>query len=103
LKEICKRVIDPPRKVVVEKFEKFLTQYPFEKSVYAGAITGRYAEKEHMPAEVFKTYVEVSFEGKNYKAIADYDAYLKKHYGDYMKLPPKEKQVSNHDYKAWWK
>jgi lipopolysaccharide cholinephosphotransferase len=71
--------------------------------VYAGAITGRYAEKEHMPAEVFKTYVEVSFEGKNYKAIADYDAYLKKHYGDYMKLPPKEKQVSNHDYKAWWK
>ncbi len=36
-------------------------------------------------------------------AIADWDAYLTKHYGDYMKLPPKEQQVSEHPYKVWWK
>jgi lipopolysaccharide cholinephosphotransferase len=103
LKEVCKRVIDPPRRVVVENFEKFITQFPFESSVYAGAITGRYAEKEHMEADVFKTYIDVPFEGRTYKSIANYDAYLKKHYGDYMKLPPKEQQISNHDYRVWWK
>ena len=33
----------------------------------------------------------------------DYDFRLRFEYGDYMKLPPKEKQVSHHDFKAWWK
>lgn len=37
------------------------------------------------------------------KAIAAYDDYLAKHYGDYMKLPPKEEHISRHTYKCWWK
>ena len=32
-----------------------------------------------------------------------YDEYLSKHYGDYMKLPPKEKQVSNHELLVYWR
>ena len=32
-----------------------------------------------------------------------YEEYLGNLYGDYMKLPPKEKQVSHHDFKAYWK
>ena len=30
-----------------------------------------------------------------------YDDFLKCHYGDYMKLPPKEEQVSHHEYKVY--
>lgn len=46
---------------------------------YVGAITGRYREKEYMRSEVFQKYVDIIFEGRVYKAIADYDLYLKQH------------------------
>lgn len=103
VKFLIKKIIDPSRKKIVTQFEDFITQYPFDSSPFAGAIVGRYVEKEHMDAEVFKSYVDLPFENRLYKGIENYDAYLRKHYGDYMQLPPKEKQVSNHEYSAWWK
>lgn len=36
-------------------------------------------------------------------AIAAYDAYLTKHYGDYMQLPPEEKRHTHHEFECWWK
>lgn len=53
--------------------------------------------------ETFVSYITVEFEGRKYMAIRDYDAYLTRHYGDYMQLPPKEKQVSHHVFTAYWK
>ena len=43
------------------------------------------------------------FEDRVFKGFADYDEYLKNAYGDYMKLPPIEKQVSHHEFEAFWK
>ena len=86
----------------VNNLEKCLRSYPFEASNYAGAIIGMYGVKEHMKAEVFKKYITLPFEGYNFMCIADYDAYLTKHYGDYMQLPPKEKQVTHHKFKCFW-
>ena len=40
--------------------------------------------------------VEVDFEGIKVNTFACYDEYLTNLYGDYMKLPPKEEQVSKH-------
>ena len=45
-----------------------------------------------MPRESFERYCEVDFEGKRFMAIADYDAWLRKIYGDYMQLPPESKR-----------
>ena len=36
------------------------------------------------------------FEDTTLLSFEDYDAYLSKLYGNYMQLPPKEKQVSHH-------
>ena len=51
---------------------------------------------------VFDDFVDVSFEGRTYKAPIGYDEWLRSFYGDYMKLPPKEKQVSHHIFKAYF-
>lgn len=52
---------------------------------------------------VFKEFVELSFEGKNFKAPIGYDEWLSAFYGNYMELPPKEKQVSHHEFEAYYK
>ena len=59
--------------------------------------------RERLNSNVFKTFIDMPFEGVLYKCIADYDTYLTSLYGDYMKLPPPEKRVSHHPHKAYWK
>lgn len=51
----------------------------------------------------FDSYIDMQFEGHIFRALAGWDKYLTECYGDYMKLPPVEQQVSNHSYTAYWK
>ncbi|MBQ4531275.1 MAG: LicD family protein [Lachnospiraceae bacterium] len=46
-----------------------------------------------LPRKCFDEFTELEFEGYKFKAFKDYHTYLTMHYGDYMKLPPKEKRV----------
>jgi lipopolysaccharide cholinephosphotransferase len=103
LKYYLRKIFFPSRKALISEYEKLFLSYPFYSSKYAGAITGIYGIKEHMDAKVFKKFILLPFENHNFYGIADYDAYLTKHYGDYMKLPPKEKQISHHGFKVYWK
>lgn len=48
------------------------------------------------PADLFDDLIDVSFNGKEYKAIKKYDEYLKIAYGNYMELPPEEERVWKH-------
>ena len=50
---------------------------------------------------IFDSFTEVEFEGKMYKAPAGYDEWLTDLYGDYMQLPPAEKQVAHHKFEAY--
>lgn len=59
-------------------------------------------EKKICECEVFKHYIEMPFEGNRFFCVRDYDKYLKRLYGDYMQMPPKDKQVSHHRFKAYW-
>lgn len=47
--------------------------------------------------------VDVVFEGKLYKTMVGWDDYLSKTYGDYMQLPPLNRRVSTHSFKAYLK
>ncbi len=50
-----------------------------------------------------KDFINVEFEGGNFDALIGYHDYLYAHYGDYMSLPPKEKRIPHHDFRAYWK
>lgn len=103
IKKTIKGVLYLGHQTAINRLEKQLRSFPFETSKFAGAIIGMYGPKEQMDAEVFKKYISLPFEGYKFMCIADYDAYLTKHYGDYMQLPPIEKQVTHHRFKTYWK
>ena len=46
--------------------------------------------------DCFASFIDAEFEGKTYKIPAGYDEWLKKLYGDYMRLPPEKKRISHH-------
>ncbi len=50
---------------------------------------------------LFEEIGDYQFEDCVFKSVKDYDTFLSRCYGDYMKLPPKEKQVT-HDMEAYW-
>lgn len=56
-----------------------------------------------IPIGIMQNLIDIEFEGRWYKCMKDYDIYLKKAYGDYMQLPPVEKRITHHAYKAYWK
>lgn len=53
-------------------------------------------EKECHDISCFSEYILMDFEDIKVKVPVGYDKMLTTTYGDYMKLPPKEKQVSHH-------
>ena len=57
--------------------------------------------KNRYPKEAFTSAVLHTFEGQEMPLPKGYDAYLRIAFGDYMKLPPKEKQAAHHDVAFW--
>ena len=88
---------------IVKKIEDYYINLEINHVEYAGAVGGCYRVKEILPVKVFNEYQDILFENNYFKAIKNYDAYLKSLYGDYMKLPPVEKQAGHHTFSAYYK
>jgi len=82
--------------------QKVQTHYGYEESAYVGVTTCRkHTIVERVKKEVYGIPVKVQFEGSDFNAPADYNTYLMQLYGDYMKIPSIEKQVSVHEFKCY--
>ena len=53
--------------------------------------------------ELFDTLVPYPFEDRFFLGFKDSDSYLTNAYGNYMELPPEEKRVTHHAFKAYKK
>ncbi|MBR7186611.1 MAG: LicD family protein [Clostridia bacterium] len=51
--------------------------------------------KWKMPRASFEEYIDVPFEDKSFRVIADYDIWLRRIYGDYMQIPPEDKRQTH--------
>lgn len=87
----------------IPRLEKHFVRYEFGTTKYIFVTAGAYRLRDIWPKEWIDGFVEKEFEGRKFTVISGYDAYLKNLYGDYMQLPPKEQQISHHDYDAWWR
>ena len=67
-----------------------------ENSKYVATMVSGYGVRELQLRSNFSEFVSVPFEDRRFQAIKEYDGYLRKVYGDYMKFPPEEKRHSPH-------
>ncbi|WP_320128509.1 LicD family protein [uncultured Sphaerochaeta sp.] len=67
-----------------------------------GCMVWGYKEREILDKAVFASTVPVEFEKLVFPAPVGYHTYLSSLYGDYMQLPPVEKQITHHDFVAYW-
>ena len=74
---------------VMKKIDDTLSKYDFYNSKYIMNFMGSYKFKSIMNREeIYAEGREYDFEGVKLNGPKDYDAYLKKIYGEYMQLPP---------------
>lgn len=93
---IPKMVIDN-RKLRV-KMDQMIAGKDFDALKWGGNLYGNWGFKEIMPREIYGEPTIYQFENLNVYGVEKYDEYLKHMYGDWKKLPPKEKQITHHDY-----
>lgn len=85
------------------KLHKLGMKNSFDESQFVANSIFGYHKKEQMPKSIFDEYILLDFEDRKFSAVKAYDTYLSNLFGDYMQLPPKEKQVSRHDFEAYWR
>lgn len=78
--------------------ERKMTKYKIEDCDYITELcSGPYYMKKKYPKSAFESAVWKEFEGLKMPIPIGYDQYLRIAFGDYMKMPPKEKQKPHHD------
>lgn len=104
IQTVAKTVLAPvPFSVLIDRLDRDLKSVPYETSEFVGHLaTKAYWGSDCKPKAIFEPPVKHAFEDREFCVPGDYDGYLTLEYGDYRKLPPVEKQVSHHDFVAYW-
>ena len=78
--------------------ERRMSKYKISDCEYITELCeGVHSMQPEYPKEWFASAVYREFEGLQMPIPVGYDPYLKKAFGDYMKLPPEDKQKPHHD------
>ena len=86
-----------------KEYEQLAKQYNYDESEYVYMSGGIYGTKEIFSKSDVESYEKRMFEKKEFNIIKKYDLYLTQIYGNYMELPPKNKQVTHHYFTAKYK
>lgn len=89
------RKIGPFR--IAERMKKICSHVPYDGAQYVGAISGMYGQRERWRKEEMLPQTQLRFENLQAPCFANYHIYLSNLYGDYMRLPPKDKQIPHCD------
>jgi len=88
--------------MIQKRLDAKLQKIDYDAADYVAVIVAGYGKREKTSKLAYEQQL-IMFEGKPYSGIRGYDEYLTNLYGDYMQLPPKEKQIRTHDYIAYRK
>ncbi|MBO7187803.1 MAG: LicD family protein [Clostridia bacterium] len=94
---ILRKIIWPSPKKCLKLAKKLHEQYPYDNSKFVAVVESAFNGRgNRVEKSCYDEFTLLNFEGKSFKAPKEYDKVLTNLYGDYMKLPPKEKQVTHH-------
>ena len=95
-----RKVIKSMPNIVIEwvhrRLETLLCKYNFDDERLVCNFLGIWGQKEIVPNKYFSIGQEFDFEKYSFIGVEKAHSYLRKIYGDYMKLPPPEQRVSHH-------
>lgn len=83
--------------LIVKSLNDIMGRYPYKDASYVASYCSQFGAKAFWPKEWFSGYAIKKFEGLDVCIPLKYDHILTQVYGDYMTLPPKEKQVTHHN------
>lgn len=86
-----------------KKLEQFIKKNSLKDSEFYTLYSGAWGEREIFPKSYMDDVIYLQFKDGKYPAFKNYDGHLTHMYGDYMTPPPKEKQVTHHDFKIYKK
>lgn len=93
-----------PIRLLLQKLEHDVKRYSYTSSSFVGHLVSPSPwGTDVKPKAIFENPVRHVFEDREFFVPGDVDKYLTLEYGDYMQLPPKEKQVAKHDFEAYYK
>ncbi len=89
----------------LKKIDDLREDYQFDSSRYVGPLMWFFTKPEKVLFEkrLFENPVKLKFEDREFYVPGDYHTLLTQEYGDYMQLPPVEKRIYHHNYKAFKK
>ena len=91
------------KKRLKKKADKLHAAYPYEISQYVGVIETPFDYKtDRVDKKHYEDFAMLEFEGQLFRAPVGYHEVLSTVYGDYMKLPPEEEQVTHHSNHSYW-
>lgn len=92
-------------KYYLKATEKLRANYQFDKSEYVGPLMWYFSKPQKVlfKRSYFDELIKVPFEDGEFFVPSEYDRLLRQEYGDYMQLPPVEKRIYHHQYKAFKK
>lgn len=82
-------------KKILDKIDRKLRRYSFDKSDYVMNFFGAYVKKELLPREWFGEPKKYQFEDAMLNGPAEYDIYLRRFYGEYQ-IPPSDEHKDKH-------
>ena len=88
-------------KKVLQKMKQVLSKRSYSDCKYVGQIVEMPQISKITERTIYDDRQLHIFENGSYYIPSDYDFILRNLYGDYMKLPPEEKRVYAHGYKAY--
>lgn len=106
LKNKIKNIIRPlarriPSELLCEKINNVFLKYDYDSCKFVGAVSGGSSYRARIERQIYEEDYAL-FEGREYRVPKGRDKLLRQSYGDYMRLPPKNKRIS-HTFKAQWK
>lgn len=90
-----------PLKALLHIFDRFSKLCDYDHADYICEIFSGVTKP--FPRECMRSAILMPFENQQFRVMSGYDAYLRATYGDYMQLPPPEKRITHHAFKAYWK